>query len=189
MQIFRQGLLEDSSIALSGAVPAELRGLLRSLGARLHEPDPELASDDGRMSAWARATAPLDVLICTEGTGEDGSLARTWATVRGVAAEAFIPRGKGRIILLAPPHDAVAAAGLENLARTLSVEWARFGVITVAIAPNAAATDEHLAQLVAFLCSPAGAYYSGCRLDLGSVRPAPEVAGDSAGPDAPKPQA
>ena len=60
-------------------------------------------------------------------------------------------------------------AGLENLARTLSVEWARFGITTVAVVPGAGTSDDQLAQLIAFLCSPAGAYYSGCRVDVGLV--------------------
>jgi NAD(P)-dependent dehydrogenase (short-subunit alcohol dehydrogenase family) len=69
--------------------------------------------------------------------------------------------------MVAPRHDRASAAALENLARTLSVEWARFGITTVAVVPSATTSDHELAQLVAFLCSPAGAYFSGCRLDLG----------------------
>jgi NAD(P)-dependent dehydrogenase (short-subunit alcohol dehydrogenase family) len=49
------------------------------------------------------------------------------------------------------------------------VEWARFGITAVAIVPSAATTEEELATLVAFLCSPAGSYFSGCRFDLGLV--------------------
>lgn len=87
--------------------------------------------------------------------------------MRRVATEVFIPRNDGRILLLAPRDDALIAAGLENLARTLSVEWARFGIRVTALVPAGRATDDQLATLVAFLCSPAGGYYSGCRFDLG----------------------
>jgi citronellol/citronellal dehydrogenase len=81
----------------------------------------------------------------------------------------------GKIILLAPhqqagTHAEAARAALENLARTLSVEWARYAITTTMIAPGEAATDEQLAMLVAYLVSPAGDYFSGCRFELGSVQ-------------------
>jgi NAD(P)-dependent dehydrogenase (short-subunit alcohol dehydrogenase family) len=80
------------------------------------------------------------------------------------------PRG-GRIVYLAPApdtgeHAPAACAGLENLARTLSVEWARYGITTVTIAPGAGTGAGEVATLVAYLASPAGAYFSGCLLDL-----------------------
>jgi NAD(P)-dependent dehydrogenase (short-subunit alcohol dehydrogenase family) len=74
------------------------------------------------------------------------------------------------ILLLAPrPGDAhaeAARAGLENLARTLSIEWARNNIRPVAIHPGTATAAEEIAELAAFLSSAAGAYYSGCRFDL-----------------------
>jgi hypothetical protein len=80
----------------------------------------------------------------------------------------------GKVVLIAPPGDAgpegvAAAAGLENLSRTLSVEWARYGITTVTVALRADADEERLAELVCFLCSPGGEYLSGCRLDFGSL--------------------
>jgi hypothetical protein len=174
MHPFRQTLLQGRAIALSGDVPSRVRELLHALGARVVEVGPDLGEDEERLAAWAQAAGSLDVLLCSEGSNpavaRDGSLARTWATVRAVATEAFIPKGEGRIVLLAPRHrGAVAAAALENLARTVSVEWARFGITTVAIAPGASTSEEEVAALLAFLCSPAGAYYSGCRIEPGSV--------------------
>ena len=81
--------------------------------------------------------------------------------IRGVATGALIPAGAGKVLLIAPrpaggSFASAARAALENLARTLSVEWARYGVTTVAIAPGARTTDEELAELVCFLVSPAG---------------------------------
>ncbi len=102
----------------------------------------------------------------------------SWNVTRAVANRAFLPEGRGgRIVYLAPPPDAgehadAARAGLENLARTLSIEWARHAVTTVAIAPGAANTvgaanaPGEVAALTAYLASPAGAYFSGCLLDL-----------------------
>jgi NAD(P)-dependent dehydrogenase (short-subunit alcohol dehydrogenase family) len=74
--------------------------------------------------------------------------------------------------MIAPRPDAGAFAGaaraaLENLARTLSVEWARYGITATAITPGKATTDDQIAQLVCFLVSPAGDYFSGCRFSLG----------------------
>ena len=56
--------------------------------------------------------------------------------------------------------------GLENLARTLSIEWARFAVSTVAIAPGPDTSAAEMGALVAYLCSAAAGYFSGCVLDL-----------------------
>jgi NAD(P)-dependent dehydrogenase (short-subunit alcohol dehydrogenase family) len=112
----------------------------------------------------------------------------SWNVTRTIANRAFLPAGGGdgvgggggvdggegarggRIVYLAPPADGdehvdAALAGLENLARTLSIEWARHGVASVAIASAAGMADE-VAALTAYLASPAGAYYSGCLLDL-----------------------
>jgi hypothetical protein len=80
----------------------------------------------------------------------------------------------GKVVLVGPRPDAgpfagAARAGLENLARTLSVEWARYGVTAVAVWPGERTTGEELAELVSFLVSPAGDYLSGCRLALGVV--------------------
>lgn len=113
-----------------------------------------------------------------------GCLQASWSVTRALAARAFLPageaeRGGGRIVYIAPPADAgehadAACAGLENLARTLSIEWARHTVTTVAIVPgdgaHAAPGDAYpaseVAALTAYLASPAGAYFSGCLLDL-----------------------
>ena len=83
----------------------------------------------------------------------------------------------GRVLLIAPepdagPHAEAARAALENLARTLSVEWARYGITAVAITPGAGTSDVEVAELVCFLLSEAGGYFSGCRFALGTVAPA-----------------
>ncbi len=106
-----------------------------------------------------------------------GCLDATWGITRAVAARAFIaPERGGRIVLVAPPpgagraeqetHAVAALSALENLGRTLSIEWARYAITTVTIAPAASTTAAELAQVVAYLASPAGAYFSGCLLDL-----------------------
>jgi citronellol/citronellal dehydrogenase len=100
----------------------------------------------------------------------------SWNVTRVVAEHGFLPDSRGgRIVYIAPRDDAgehadAARAGLENLARTLSIEWARQGVTAVAIAPGVASADE-VAALTAYLASPAGAYFSGCLLDLAGKTP------------------
>jgi NAD(P)-dependent dehydrogenase (short-subunit alcohol dehydrogenase family) len=107
-------------------------------------------------------------------------LAVSWVLTRAVATSAFLPSGRGgRIVYLAPAADSgeyarPARAGLENLARTLSIEWARHAVTTAAIVPRDRVrgggggmdTAGEVAALTAYLASPAGAYFSGCLLDL-----------------------
>lgn len=103
-----------------------------------------------------------------------GAMEGGWELTRAVAAEAMIGGEGGLVVLIAPPpgageHADAARAGLENLARTLSIEWARFATRAVAIAPGDVTSPPELAELVAYLASPAGAYFSGCQLDLRGV--------------------
>jgi NAD(P)-dependent dehydrogenase (short-subunit alcohol dehydrogenase family) len=96
----------------------------------------------------------------------------TWNVTRAVVNYAFLPAGRGgRIVYLAPSSDLgehadAARAGLENLGRTCSIEWARHGITTVTIAPGQTTTASEVAALCAYLASPAGTYFSGCLLDL-----------------------
>jgi citronellol/citronellal dehydrogenase len=95
-----------------------------------------------------------------------------WNITRAVVSVAFLPAGRaGRIVYLAPAPDAgehadAARAGLENLSRTLSIEWARHGITAVTVAPGTATSTGEVAALAAYLASAAGAYFSGCLLDL-----------------------
>jgi NAD(P)-dependent dehydrogenase (short-subunit alcohol dehydrogenase family) len=99
----------------------------------------------------------------------------SWNVTRAVVNGAFLPAERGgRIVYVAPAADAgehadAARAGLENLARTLSVEWARHAITVVTIAPGDATAAGEVATLCAYLASPAGAYFSGCLLDLRGV--------------------
>jgi NAD(P)-dependent dehydrogenase (short-subunit alcohol dehydrogenase family) len=129
----------------------------------------ELLAVDGA-SLFAQAAA---------GGGPEGARAAlracldaSWNVTRAVANRAFLPGGRGgRIVYLAPSPDAgehadAARAGLENLARTLSIEWARHGITAVTIAAASGAQAGEVAALTAYLASRAGAYFSGCLLDL-----------------------
>jgi citronellol/citronellal dehydrogenase len=132
------------------------------------------------------------------------NLTGTWLMTHAVASKAMIPGEGGKIIsvTLSPhnglpgmAHSSAARAGVENLMRVLSIEWARFNIRTTAIASGHFRTDalkkypepvqagvartvplqrlgeaEEQAWLVAFLASPAGDYYSGDVITIDGAR-------------------
>jgi NAD(P)-dependent dehydrogenase (short-subunit alcohol dehydrogenase family) len=129
----------------------------------------------------------------------------TWQMTHAAATRAFIPQGGGKVVsvTLSPHHgmpgmvhSGAARAAVENMMRTLSVEWARFGVRLVAVAPgqfdtetlrtkypkvvvdNVAGTvplgrlgtEDEMAWLIAYLASPAGDFFSGCVITVDGAR-------------------
>jgi NAD(P)-dependent dehydrogenase (short-subunit alcohol dehydrogenase family) len=145
----------------------------------VEELEPRL--DEERASSRAGAVGPLYALVYDAGPafangGRDQlreCMENAWIAVRSVATGALIPGGAGKVVLIAPRPDAgsfagAARAGLENLARTLSVEWARYGVGAVAITPGVRTSVDEVAELACFLVSLAGEYFTGCVFELGS---------------------
>jgi NAD(P)-dependent dehydrogenase (short-subunit alcohol dehydrogenase family) len=179
----------------SDAIPEDLFGravreTCERLGAGVHAH--VLEKDDAAMDRVLAAAIPvaasdgapapggLDMLVVDAAAlfsaGDlRACLDGAWDATRAVVNGAFLPAGNGgRIVYIAPVPSAgegaeAARAGLENLARTLSVEWARHGITTVTIAPGPRSADGEVGALVAYLASPAGAYFSGCQLDLRGV--------------------
>jgi citronellol/citronellal dehydrogenase len=129
----------------------------------------------------------------------------TWLMSHAAATKAFIPGGGGKIlsITLSPHngmpgmvHSGAARAAVENMMRTLAIEWSRFGITTCAIAAGQFATEtmltkyprevvanvarsiplgrtgrpEEVAWLLAYLASPAGDFYSGTTITLDGGR-------------------
>jgi citronellol/citronellal dehydrogenase len=121
------------------------------------------------------------------------------------ATKAFIPQESGKVISITVSphmgfpgmvHTGAARAAVENMTRTLSVEWARFGTRLVAVAigqfdtetlrtkyPKAIVenvartvplgrlgTEEEMAWLIAYLASPAGDFLSGCVITIDGAR-------------------
>jgi NAD(P)-dependent dehydrogenase (short-subunit alcohol dehydrogenase family) len=171
--ILRDGVLAGTAVAVAGAgeLGVAVRERVVALGAAVVE---------RAVDPWGEEVAfegAADVLVydgaAVAGEGVQAVLDGAWLAIRPVATAAMIEHGGGLVVLLAPrPGGAVeeaARSGLENLARTLSVEWARFGVRPVAVLPGAATSSAEVAELVAFLASPAGGYYSGCAFTLGAA--------------------
>lgn len=183
MDLLRDRLLAGRRIAAAGLVNHAVADALGGLGAGLERLDVDkLSPEEARAGEWARQRRPLHALVyCADDAfaegGQDGldaTLEHAWAAVREVAVGALIGETAGKLVLIGPrpnagPLAGAARAGLENLVRTVSVEWARHGVTAVMIAPGPSTTDEELAVLVCFLVSEGGDYLSGCRLGLGVV--------------------
>jgi NAD(P)-dependent dehydrogenase (short-subunit alcohol dehydrogenase family) len=183
--MFAAGLLDDRRVALvgDGGAARAARVQLHALGASVEELPGDALADEDRAAGWARDRAPLHALVCdaASGFGSGGAdalrstMEQAWRAIRAIVTGALIEaEAPGRLLLVAPrpdagPHAQAARAALENLARTLSVEWARYGITAVALWPGRDTTDAELADLACFLISPAGGYFSGCRFELGSV--------------------
>lgn len=172
-RLLRPGLLAGCVVALGGG--SALGAPIAALGARTVTLALTLDEDE----AAAHVGDDVDVLLhdlrpAFAAGGDDAlraALDPAWVAIRAVANAAFIPdRRGGKVTLIAPPPGDAAAAGVraaaENLARTLSIEWARHHIRTVAVVPGPGTGDEDLAALAAYLASPAGDYFSGCRLAL-----------------------
>jgi NAD(P)-dependent dehydrogenase (short-subunit alcohol dehydrogenase family) len=174
--LFRAGLLEGRVVAVFDAGPLgeAASAACRELGARTpafmpggHEgPLDTLVID----AAGRFAAAPQVGLAPLRAAADDA-----WVAARAAGTAVMIDApGGGKIILLAPapdagPHAEATRAALENMARTLSIEWARYDVRVTAIHPGAMSRAADVAALVAYLASPAGDYFSGCVFSLDSA--------------------
>jgi NAD(P)-dependent dehydrogenase (short-subunit alcohol dehydrogenase family) len=181
--LLRPDLLAGRVVALGGG--DALAPVLAALGARTMPIAIAASAEDApeRLAAPVRFDALVHDLrpdfLHGGAPALQQALENAWILIRGAAAGDFIPeRRSGKVILIAPPPDRddpaceALRAGAENLARTLSIEWSRYGITTVAITPGASTTDGELAALAAYLASPAGDYFSGARLALGEAVPA-----------------
>lgn len=142
----------------------EAAGAIRAQGGAcfaktcdIREPEGVGAFVDALVAEWGK----IDVLVNNAGgqfpvTAEQlkpkgwdavirNNLSGTWYMTQAVATRAMIPARHGRIVNVIANvargfpgmiHTGAARAGVENMTRTLAVEWAQFGIRTVAIAPG-----------------------------------------------------
>ncbi|HET9720179.1 MAG TPA: hypothetical protein VFP55_08890 [Solirubrobacteraceae bacterium] len=184
-EILRPGLLDGLSVALERLGPVSGESLTEVLSDVLSALGASLRSVDG--SGDRPEGCDALVLDCA-GWGQAGGaptpggadpllrlLDDVWGLTMAVAVDGLIARRRGgRIVFIAPVVGsrngaAPAAAALENLSRTLSVEWARHAITAVTLVPGPGTHPDHLATVVAYLLSPAGAYFSGARLEIGAL--------------------
>ena len=197
-ELFRPGLLDGQVVAVvcggplaraSAEACAELGAEVVALGPGA-DPDGALDPLDeaGVTAALAEAAARhgglhavvVDAagLFAAPPPGLDplrAAVDAAWIAARAAANAAMIdvPDG-GKLVLVSPApgagtHAQATRAALENLARTLSIEWARHGIRITAIAPDTETTPAEVAGLAAYLASPAGDYFSGCLFSLSSI--------------------
>ncbi len=201
LELLRPGLLADTRVLVAGletsALTAAVSEACGALGARVATFAPDAVDEEAtatRLRQSASALGGAEILVndaaglfaAAIARGDDGvaalreSVDASWNATRAVARGLFLPgESGGRAINLAPPPDAgphadAARAALVNVARTLSIEWARHAITTVTISPGAGTDAGGIAALVAYLASPAGAYFSGCELDLRGPLAAPQ---------------
>ena len=161
--LLRPGLLQGLTIVVAGGTAPAQRVAARcaELGAVIER----LSLDP--FGEEPPSPAAADVLVW-DGTGVfSDSIEGVRATLDGAWLAIRATMGASKIILLAPPpgsaHADAARAGLENLARTTSIEWARKGTrITTLLGGD----DDQVAEMAAYVASPAGDYFSGTALTL-----------------------
>jgi NAD(P)-dependent dehydrogenase (short-subunit alcohol dehydrogenase family) len=187
-ELLRAGALEGRVIVVAasgGAFGGAILEACGALGARVAELD---CGDEVQLAAAAGAIrccqGAIDTLVCDgdhlyAGDGLDALRAcvdRCWDATRAVANAAFIPDERGgKVMLVTPRPDGsryalAAQAALENASRTLSIEWARYAIVTSALVPGAGSAPAEVAALAAFLASDAGDYYSGCAFKFGAAQ-------------------
>jgi citronellol/citronellal dehydrogenase len=204
-------------LAETAALAAELPGDFEHRELDVREEEPVGRFFDGVLERHGR----LDVLVNNAGgqflspaeaisakgfqTVLDLNVMGTWLMTQAAATKAFIPQQEGKVlsVTLSPHngmpgmvHSGAARAAVENMMRTLSIEWARFGIKTCALAAGHFATEtlltkyprqvvdnvarsiplgrtgrpEEFAWLVAYLASPAGDFYSGTTITIDGAR-------------------
>lgn len=190
----------------------DLGGEVLSIAADVREPDQVVSLVDGVLG-WAGA---IDVLVNNAGgqfaaPAEDIALKgfravhrlnvdAPWDLTHEVATRSMIPNRRGLVVFIGfsprrgipeMVHSSTARAALENMASGLSMEWSRYGVRAVCVAPGNIHTEglegygeqavaemtrevplgrlgepDEVASVITFLASDAGAYVTGTTITV-----------------------
>jgi citronellol/citronellal dehydrogenase len=201
----RAELLEETRTAVETAggecldVPADVRepeqvdALVDAVLARFGQIDVLVNNAGGQFAARAE-----DISLNGWRAVHRLNVDAVWYLTRLVATRSMIERGSGLIVFigLSPrralpgmAHASAARAAVENLARTLALEWGPKGIRTAMVTPGVIRTEglqgygteavarwerevplgrlgspEEVASVIAFLASPGGAYISGATI-------------------------
>jgi citronellol/citronellal dehydrogenase len=207
----------EEPLAETAALAAELPGAFEREAMDIREEEAVERLFDGVLDRHER----LDVLVNNAGgqfmspaeaitpkgfrTVIDLNVQGTWLMTHAAATRAFIPQGGGKVlsVTLSPHngmpgmvHSGAARAAVENMMRTLAIEWSRFGIKLCALAAGQFGTEtlrtkypkvvvdniersvplgrvgepEEMAWLVAYLASPAGDFFSGTTITIDGAR-------------------
>ncbi|HET7443120.1 MAG TPA: SDR family oxidoreductase [Solirubrobacterales bacterium] len=203
----------EETASLAGGLP----GRFEHEALDIREEEPVNAFVDGLLERHGR----LDVLVNNAGgqflapaesisakgfrTVIELNVVGTWLMTHAAATKAFIPQERGKVIsvTLSPHngmpgmvHSGAARAAVENMMRTLAIEWSRFQIKTCSLAAGQFATEtlltkyprevvdnvargvplgrtgraEEMAWMVAYLASPAGDFVSGTTITIDGAR-------------------
>jgi citronellol/citronellal dehydrogenase len=204
-------------LAETASLAAGLPGRFEHEALDIREEEPVDAFVDGLLERHGR----LDVLVNNAGgqflapaesisakgfrTVIELNVVGTWLMTHAAATKAFIPQKQGKVIsvTLSPHngmpgmvHSGAARAAVENMMRTLAIEWSRFQIKTCSLAAGQFATEtlltkyprevvdnvargvplgrtgraEEMAWMVAYLASPAGDFVSGTTITIDGAR-------------------
>ncbi len=207
----------EEPLAETAALAAELPGSFEREAMDIRDEEAVERLFDGVLDRHDR----LDVLVNNAGgqfmspaeaitpkgfrTVIDLNVQGTWLMTHAAATKAFIPQGGGKVlsVTLSPHngmpgmvHSGAARAAVENMMRTLAIEWSRFGIKLCALAAGQFGTEtlrtkypavvvdniersvplgrvgepQEMAWLVAYLASSAGDFFSGTTITIDGAR-------------------
>lgn len=125
--------------------PEMIDALLEAVLERFGRIDVLINNAGGQFPTTAEALSPKGFQAVIR-----NNLVGTWAMTHAVANKAMIPQKRGRIVNVIANvvrgfpgmvHTGAARAGVENMTKTLAVEWAMYGIRANAVAPGVIVTS------------------------------------------------